>query len=90
MKEAGDGHDQGRNPDRALDQRRKPGQILYTEVFPMDIDSIITIIGSLGFPIAMCIYMTVTFNKTLEKLDDRILSLTVMVETLIKNRADDG
>lgn len=49
----------------------------------MDVDGIITLIGSLGFPIAMCIYMTVTFNKTLERLDDRILSLSVRVDTLI-------
>lgn len=49
----------------------------------MDINGIVTLIGSLGFPIAMCIYMTVTFNKTLEKLDDRILSLSVRIDTLI-------
>lgn len=56
----------------------------------MDINGIVTLIGSLGFPIAMCIYMTVTFNKTLEKLDDRILSLSVRVDTLIDSIIKEG
>ena len=42
-----------------------------------------TLIGSVGFPIVMCIYMTVTFNKTLERLDDRILALSTRIDTLI-------
>lgn len=46
-------------------------------------DSIITLIGSVGFPIAMCLYMTVTFNKTLENLDDRILALSTRIDVLI-------
>ena len=49
----------------------------------MNVDSIITLIGSVGFPIAMCIYMTVTFNKTLENLDDRILALSTQINVLI-------
>lgn len=49
----------------------------------MNVDSIITLIGSVGFPIAMCLYMTVTFNKTLENLDDRILALSTQINVLI-------
>ncbi len=49
----------------------------------MNVDSIITLIGSVGFPIAMCLYMTVTFNKTLENLDDRILALSTRIDVLI-------
>lgn len=49
----------------------------------MNINDITTLIGSVGFPIAMCIYMTVTFNKTLERLDDRILALSTRIDTLI-------
>ena len=49
----------------------------------MNVDSIITLIGSVGFPIAMCLYMTVTFNKTLENIDDRILALSTRIDVLI-------
>ena len=49
----------------------------------MDINELTTLIGSVGFPIVMCIYMTVTFNKTLERLDDRILALSTRIDTLI-------
>jgi len=49
----------------------------------LNINDITTLIGSVGFPIAMCIYMTVTFNKTLERLDDRILALSTRIDTLI-------
>lgn len=49
----------------------------------LNVDSIITLIGSVGFPIAMCLYMTVTFNKTLENLDDRILALSTRIDVLI-------
>ena len=49
----------------------------------LNVNDIITLIGSVGFPIAMCLYMTVTFNKTLETLDDRILALSTRIDTLI-------
>jgi hypothetical protein len=49
----------------------------------MNVNDIITLIGSVGFPIAMCLYMTVTFNKTLETLDDRILALSTRIDVLI-------
>ena len=51
--------------------------------FVLNVNDIITLIGSVGFPIAMCLYMTVTFNKTLETLDDRILALSTRIDTLI-------
>ena len=50
--------------------------------------TLVQLIGSLGFPIAMCIYMTVVLNKTLEKLDDRLLALSVRVDTLLDTLAD--
>lgn len=52
----------------------------------MDADmmaALVQLIGSLGFPIAMCVYMTVVLNKTLASLDDRLLSLSVRVDTLL-------
>ena len=45
--------------------------------------ALVQLIGSLGFPIAMCVYMTVVLNKTLASLDDRLLSLSVRVDTLL-------
>lgn len=45
--------------------------------------TLVQLIGSLGFPIAMCVYMTVVLNKTLASLDDRLLSLSVRVDTLL-------
>lgn len=47
------------------------------------VNVIVTLVGSLGFPIAMCIYMTLSLNKTLDRLDERIQALAVRVDTLI-------
>lgn len=49
----------------------------------MDINEITTLIGSYAFPIVMCIFLVVKFDKTLNSLDDRILSLSVRLDTLI-------
>jgi len=57
----------------------------------MDADlmaAFVQLIGSLGFPIAMCVYMTVSLNKTLASLDDRLLSLSVRVDTLLDALSD--
>lgn len=50
--------------------------------------ALVQLIGSLGFPIAMCVYMTVVLNKTLASLDDRLLSLSVRVDTLLDALSD--
>lgn len=47
------------------------------------VNVIVTLVGSLGFPIAMCIYMAMSLNKTLDRLDERIQALAVRVDTLI-------
>lgn len=49
----------------------------------MDINEIMTLVGSYAFPIVMCVFLMVKFDKTLESLDDRILSLSVRLDTLI-------
>lgn len=54
----------------------------------MDAQQLISIIGSLGFPVAMCIFLIVKFDKTLENLNDRILSLSVRLDTLIDAALD--
>lgn len=49
----------------------------------MDINEVMTLVGSYAFPIVMCVFLMVKFDKTLESLDDRILSLSVRLDTLI-------
>lgn len=51
----------------------------------MDINEIMNMVGSYAFPIIMCVFLMVKFDKTLESLDDRILSLSVRLDTLIDN-----
>ncbi len=49
----------------------------------MDLNEIMTLVGSYAFPIVMCVFLMVKFDKTLNSLDDRILSLSVRLDTLI-------
>lgn len=44
---------------------------------------IMSAIGSVGFPIVMCLYMIITFNKTLDKLNDQMLALSTRLDTLL-------
>ena len=48
-----------------------------------DVNTIMTAIGSVGFPIVMCLYMIITFNKTLDKLNDQMLALSTRLDTLL-------
>jgi hypothetical protein len=48
-----------------------------------DINVIMTAIGSVGFPIVMCLYMITTFNKTLDKLNDQMLAVSTRLDTLL-------
>lgn len=72
-------------PERARARAENPPFIICGKwgEMVMNVNDLITLIGSVGFPIAMCLYMTVTFNKTLETLDDRILALSTRIDTLI-------
>lgn len=56
----------------------------------LTMEQIISLIGSLGFPIVMCLYMTVSFNKTLSMLCDTVLSLSVKIDTLIDTLTEKG
>lgn len=49
----------------------------------MDLNEVMTLVGSYAFPIVMCVFLMVKFDKTLNSLDDRILSLSVRLDTLI-------
>ncbi|MCM1989535.1 YvrJ family protein [Oceanirhabdus seepicola] len=46
------------------------------------------IIGTLGFPIAMCIYLLVRFDKKIEILNQSILNLTRVITSVIGTRED--
>ena len=48
-----------------------------------DINVIMTAIGSVGFPIVMCLYMITTFNKTVDKLNDQMLAVSTRLDTLL-------
>ena len=59
----------------------------------MDVQTIMTLVGSLGFPIAACIYMGVFLSKTLTEFKDTmqtntgaIRELTIYVNELRKER----
>lgn len=48
-----------------------------------DVSMIMSAIGSVGFPIVMCLYMIMTFNKTLDKLNDQMVELSTRLDTLL-------
>lgn len=48
------------------------------------ITQITNFIGNYGFPIALCIYMMVRFDKTLNQLDDRFVTMATRIDTLIE------
>lgn len=40
------------------------------------VDMISQLVGSMGFPIAMCIYMTTVLNKTMKEITEAVNDLT--------------
>lgn len=55
------------------------------------IDTIITMISTVGFPIVACIYMFKLFNELQKTLADLNVSLSIMNERIseIENKLDD-
>ena len=49
----------------------------------MEIEFITQLIGSVGFPIACCIYMMVTNNKTIKELTAAVNSLTETMHIIL-------
>jgi hypothetical protein len=47
-------------------------------------EQIISLIGSLGFPIAVCIYLLVERGKTMKELTRAINELCLIIKTRIK------
>lgn len=54
----------------------------------MTFDNIVTLISSVGFPIAVSVYMIVSVNKTMEQLKDSIDSLRLIIEKEMIHRED--
>ena len=50
----------------------------------MDVNTITTLISSVGFPIACCIYLIYSNNKTAEKHAEEVEKLRVTVENNTK------
>lgn len=57
----------------------------------MDFEMIISMIGSVGFPIVACVYMFKLFNDLQKTLSDLNVSLSIMNERIseIENKLDD-
>ena len=47
-------------------------------------NEIVNLIGSLGFPIAICIYLLVERGKTLKELTRAINELSLIIKTMVK------
>lgn len=52
----------------------------------VDIAEITQLIGSLGFPIVMCGYMAIKFDKTLTENTKAIQSLTAIISHLVTDK----
>ena len=63
-------------------------QRLRGEVISMTFDNIVTLISSVGFPIAVSVYMIVSVNKTMEQLKDSIDALRLIIEKEMIRRED--
>lgn len=49
----------------------------------MEMETIVSLIGSLGFPIVACVYLAHFNNKTLNELKDTLKDNTVVLEKLL-------
>lgn len=49
-------------------------------------DEIVKLISTVGFPIAVCVYLLVRFERKIEKLDSSITELTTAITNVIGNQ----
>ena len=49
----------------------------------MEMETIVSLIGSLGFPIVACVYLAQFNNRTLNELKDTLKDNTVVLEKLL-------
>lgn len=50
---------------------------------------LVNFISSVGFPIVMCVYLTVTVNKTLEDVRNTLSANTLVIKEL-SNKIEEG
>lgn len=55
-----------------------------------DVTALMDSIGSMGFPIAMCIYLITTLNKTLDANTKATEKLVTLVGTLVNKKDSDA
>lgn len=55
----------------------------------MDINAITTLIGSLGFPCAVCIYMMVTMNKTIQANTEATNHMVKLMQNVLDHFKND-
>ncbi|MCM1991164.1 YvrJ family protein [Oceanirhabdus seepicola] len=49
-------------------------------------DELVTLISTVGFPIAVCVYLLVRFERKLEALNGSISELTTAITNVIGNQ----
>ena len=54
----------------------------------MEFEVLMSAISSVGFPIAMCIYMIYSNNKTIKELSDTINSNTTVMQQILEHFRD--
>lgn len=59
-----------------------PSLLYYEEAYIMDVQAIATLVGSLGFPIAACIYLGVFLTKTINEFKDSMQTNTGAIREL--------
>lgn len=54
----------------------------------MELNELLNAISSVGFPIAMCMYMIYSNNKTIKELSDTIDSNTTVMKQILEHFRD--
>lgn len=52
----------------------------------MELEAIMSAIGSVGFPIACCVYMMTSNNKAIQNMTDALHGLTAAINTMIHDK----
>ena len=52
----------------------------------MALEEILSAVGSVGFPVACCIYMMVSNNKAIQNLTDAVHAMTAAINTMIHDK----
>jgi len=53
----------------------------------MSFDAIVTLISSVGFPIAVALYLLTTFNKSIKEQTEATIKLTEVIQKLCEQKS---